>query len=1095
MRCSNCGSENPAGKRFCSECGAGFPSGCPRCGADSAPAAKFCGECGASLNAPVSTPVSDIPPAQEREVVGERRHLTVLFSDLVGSTEISTRLDPEEWRELVADYHRAAAEAIRRFGGFVAKYLGDGVMAYFGWPEAHDNDAERAARAGLAIVESVRALNQRDGQRSRPKLSVRVGIDSGTVVIGKGGGSDSEVFGDAANIAARVQSAADPDAVIVTPAVYRLVSGLFVVQERGVHQLKGIATPVELYRILRQSSVRNRLAASIVHGLTPFVGRDDETRLLWSCWERASDGEGQVLLIVGEAGIGKSRLVRQFRKRLAPTPHLWIECAGSPYFQNTPFYPIADMLQQDFAQRGDGSDAAKLSELERALALAGLKLAEAVPLIAPMLNLPVGEKYPPLMLSPEQQRKRLMATLAAWLFAAVQSVVMAVEDLHWFDASTLELMQLLIEQAATARVMLVCTARPEFRAPWTPRAHHSHLTLTRLRARDVREMVANVVAQRVFTGEAVERVIERTGGVPLFVEELTRAVLERGDTKLSAREIPATLHDSLMSRLDRLGPAKEVAQIAAVIGREFSFELLRAVSSISEGDLQEALARLGDAELIYARGIPPEADYTFRHALIQDAAYEALLKSRRRELHRRVAVAMTEEFPAMAEIQREVIARHWTEAGEAEPAIAAWRKAADYVFERHAFKEAEEAYRQALEMVRALPESAERDGRELELMSRFAQVLQVTRGWAALETSDAAAHARALAEKSDNLAQVVLQMFGTFAAASVSGDSAAARVFADQMLDLAERGSSPASLGLAHAAQVFSRHFRGDLIGAEEHFTHGDAFFESASKGSPGVAAAVFGYSSHNAWIMGRADTALQRMGRGIAAARQVNNPFELAYADYLAAMLQLFLKQPEQAQTLAAQSVALSDEHGFRQYAAMSRIALGRAQASLGHSAEAVALIRQGLRSLAEIGTGTRVTITLLLTLLAEAQALGGATSDALVTIQDVLQANPEELAWRPETLRLRGELRLNLGETMPAEVDFREAVALARKIGAKAWELRAAMSLGRMLKGRGDIIEARDSLEPLHASFTEGFDTVDLKDVRALLDEIDDVPSTRAR
>ena len=355
MRCTNCRIENPVGRKFCSGCGTALPRGCPLCGTDNAPAAKFCGECGASLTA-AGTPVTDAPDVQEREVAGERRHLTVLFCDLVGSTEISARLDPEEWREIEADYHRVAAEAITRFGGYVAKYLGDGVMAYFGWPEAHDNDAERAARSGLAILVGVAALNNPDAKSDRPKLSVRVGIDTGNVVIGKGSGSESEVFGEAANIAARVQSTADPDAVVITPAVNRLVSGLFVVEECGAHQLKGTAESVELYRIIRLSQARNRLAASMVHGLTPFVGRDDETRLLWSRWERASDGEGQVVLISGEAGIGKSRLVRQFRKQLAPTPHIWLECAGSQYFQNTPLYP-SGMFQQSFAQRGDGSDA------------------------------------------------------------------------------------------------------------------------------------------------------------------------------------------------------------------------------------------------------------------------------------------------------------------------------------------------------------------------------------------------------------------------------------------------------------------------------------------------------------------------------------------------------------------------------------------------------------------------------------------------------------------------------------------------------------------------------------------------------------------
>src|SRR5277367_2445672 len=452
MRCSSCGFENPGGKKFCSECGTVLPRGCPKCGADNATTAKFCGECGASLSSPVGAPPPETPSAQQRDSGGERRHLTVMFCDLVGSAEISARLDPEEWREIEADYLRAAAGAIARFGGFIAKYLGDGVLAYFGWPEAHDNDAERAARAGLAILEGVATLNQGDKQDNHPTLSARVGIDSGTVVIGRGGGTESEVFGDTANIASRVQSAADPDTVLVSASANRLLSGLFVVEERGAHQLKGIAEPVELYRVLRLSGARSRLAASAVRGLTPFVGRADEMGLLWNRWERVQDGEGQVVFVVGEAGIGKSRLVAQFRERLVGTPHTWNECSGASHFQNTPFYPITDMLQQGFAQRGHETDEEKLGELERVLALAGLKLAEAVPLVAPMLNVPVGERYPLLTLSPEQKRRRLLATLAGWLFgvARAQPAVMAVEDLHWFDASTLELMQLLIEQGATS---------------------------------------------------------------------------------------------------------------------------------------------------------------------------------------------------------------------------------------------------------------------------------------------------------------------------------------------------------------------------------------------------------------------------------------------------------------------------------------------------------------------------------------------------------------------------------------------------------------------------------------------------------------------
>ena len=1085
MRCTKCGTESTAGRKFCSECGTLLPRGCPHCGADNAPAAKFCGECGAQVAVPLRASEREASPAQSLDTAGERRHLTVMFCDLVGSTEISSRLDPEEFRELLADYHRATAAAIVRFGGHVAKYLGDGVMAYFGWPEAHDNDAERAVRAGLAILEGIAALNNRDARSDRLTLSARVGIDSGTVVIGKGGGSDSEVFGDTANIAARVQSVADPDAVIVTPAVNRLVAGLFVVEPRGVHQLKGIPEPLDLYRIMRLSSVQNRLAASMVHGLTPFVGRDEETQLLWSRWERASDGEGQVLLISGEAGIGKSRLVRQFRKRLASTQHLWLECAGSPYFQNTPLYPIADMLQQGFAQRGDGSEAAAQSALERGLERAGLNPAEAVPLIAPMMNLPVDEKFPPLMLSPERQRKRLLTTLAQWFFGAGQSLVMAVEDLHWFDASSLELMQILIEQAATARLMLVCTSRPEFHAPWTSRSHHTHLVLNRLTARDVRELVTQVVAANSLSGEAIDHVIERTGGVPLFVEELTRAVLEKGDAKPALREIPATLQDSLMARLDRLGPAKEVAQIASVIGREFSYELLLAVSTIAEDDLRSALAKLEHAELIYARGIPPEANYSFKHALIQDTAYEALLKSRRRELHRRVAVAMTETFPALAKTQLEAVARHWTDAAETEKAIAAWRKAGDAGSKRYAFEETENAYRHVLDLIRAQTESKERDAQELELMNRLVPVLQLSKGWASPEAAEAITYTRSLAERTDNLAQLLLQVVGAFVSNLSGGNLPTACALAAQISDLAMRDGSPAVLGLARVGEVTTRYFRGDLSGAEEHFLAGAGLFEIGGQRFATTVASGFGFGSHVAWMLGRADTARDRIRRAITGATDLKSPFELAYAQYLAAMLQLFTGEFADAKKSAAASVALSDEYGIKQYSAGSRVFLGLAEAALGHPAEGMPIVNLGLKGLNE--SGGLVAMTLYLSWVAVAQSLDGKMPEALATIEKALQVNPDELAWRPDAFRIRGELQLASGNADAAEADFRDAIALAQKIGAKAWELRAAMSLVRMLRKRGDLAEARDLLIPLFASFTEGFDTPDLKDAKILLDEMD--------
>ena len=675
MLCAKCNYDNPADAQFCMKCGAKIEHRCAACNTENPGDANFCRKCGAALRA--SAPVKDQTSTVElvAGVEGERRHLTVLFCDLVGSTEIASHLDPEEWRGIIGEYHRAATQAIRRFGGHVAQYLGDGVMAYFGWPEAHDNDAERAARTGLAILDAISKLNEHP---THPKLAARIGIDSGAVVVGAGAGGDTDVFGDTPNIAARVQTVAEAGTVVITEEVHRLVSGLFVVEDRGAQALKGIERPVQLYRVVQPSGVRGRLeAAAAAHALTQFVGREDELRLLMNRWERALDGEGQMALIIGEAGIGKSRLAQRFHEQIAGTPNTWVEAAAGAFFQNTPFYAVTEMLRELLAWRGDESVEEQLGQLETRLELAGLKPAEVIPLIAPLLNLPLPAKYPPLPLPPEQQRRRLLATLVEWALGAarVQPIVIAIEDLHWADPSTLELLQLLVEQGATARLLLLYTARPEFHAPWPSRMHHTQITLNRLSARNVRTMMGEVAAQKALSEEIIAALVERTGGVPLFVEELTRAVLESGDAKLTGREIPVTLHDALMARLDKLGPAKEVIQVGAVIGSEFSYELLQAVHTIPEEDLQRALRSLADAELLYVRGLVPEATYQFKHALIRDAAYEALLRSRRKDLHRLVASTINERFSALKEAHPELLARHWTESGETETAITEWSKA------------------------------------------------------------------------------------------------------------------------------------------------------------------------------------------------------------------------------------------------------------------------------------------------------------------------------------------------------------------------------------------------------------------------------------
>jgi class 3 adenylate cyclase/tetratricopeptide (TPR) repeat protein len=1096
------------------------------------------------------------PENRSQSRAGERRHLTVLFCDLVGSTEIAARLDPEEWQETVAAYHRAAADAIGQFGGHVAKYLGDGVMAYFGYPEAHDNDAERAARAGLAILEAITWLNEQPppplpspmlnngGGNIRPKLSVRVGIDSGAVVVGAGAGVEIDVFGEAPNIAARVQGAAAPDTVLLSAATHRLVAGLFVIEDCGGQALKGVEQPMHLYRVIQPAGVRGRLAAAAAsRGLTPFVGREDELRTLTSRCQRVIDGEGQVVLIVGEAGIGKSRLVQQFHQQIAGTPHTWVEAAAAPFYQNTPFYPVAEALWQlvweqslnrfgdylrelqggeyrsntqsaplpspspvskkgggdrdtsprtDFPPplspmgEGQGGGAERLDELQSGLIAAGLKPAEAIPLIAPLLNLPLSTTYAPSSLSPEQQRRRLLATLIEWLLGAAQAqpLVIVIEDLHWADPSTLELIQLLAEQGATARMLLLYTARPEFRAEGPLRAHHTQITLNRLSAHNVREMIAQVAARNALANETLDAVVERTSGVPLFVEELTRVVLESADTKLTDRAIPVTLHDSLMARLDRLGSAKEALQIGSVIGSEFSYELLHAVHSLSDEDLQRELRRLTDADLLYVRGLPPDATYQFKHALIRDAAYEALLKSRRRELHRLVAHTLEEQFLEVKEAHPEVLARHWSEAGEPEPAVAEWSKAARAAQARSAFQEALESSQHALEQLILLPESPERDRRELELRQAVVQILWVMKGEATSEFVRAIQLVAALAEKTGDLGQIVNSIIVRQASAFIAGDLPNALSLADQALELALRDGNPVNLGLVYMIQTGARFHRGDLEGSERHFSAGHEYFDNPAfrQFQDGVVRA-FGFASLNAWALGRADIARARLAR-LTAEVTGNNAWEAGASKLFATMFQLNLRDYARAEELAAQLMKHAEKNRLALMAAQVAAFLGYARAYLGRTTEGIALIRQGIAG--NLKLGSHVTIAECKRYLAEALALEDHLDEALATVEQAFSEDPHETIYRPEILRVRGELRLKWGQIELAKTDLHEAIALAHMMSAKSYELRATMSLARLLDQQGHRDEARAILTEIYNWFTEGFDTPDLMDAKVILIEL---------
>ena len=608
-----------------------------------------------------------------------------MFCDLVGSTSLAATLDAEDWRDLVGAYLDDAAKAIGQYGGHVAKKLGDGLMALFGYPRAQENDAERATRAGLAILRALEDLNAVNAGRGLPALAARIGLDSGPVVVD----STGEVFGDAPNLAARVQNAADPGTMLVTAAVWRQVAGLFVVEDKGPHELKGVPGSPVLHRIVRPSGGGRRAGARIQ---TPLVGRDDDLAVLIKRWERARGGDGQFVQIVGEPGIGKSRLIDEFRGRLAERPHSWIEWTASQLLQNTALHPLTEWGKQRFGAV-DVAPESRLADLESSLTQVKLDPVEFAPLLAPLLDISAATVGAP-ELPPDELRRRQLAAMTAWLLAGAraQPLVLAFEDLHWADPTSLDLLRMLAERGATAPLMIVATARPEFRAPWVTRSHHRIISLVPLDRQQVRQMVGSIAERYAFSADALEGVAVRTGGVPLFIEEVTRLMLEGG-----AQAIPPTLQQSLAARLDRLGEAREVAQMGAVVGREFKFGLLHAIAGVPEAELNVALETLVDADLLFVDGVAPDSTYRFKHALIQEAAYESMLRSRRREIHAEIAEALVRLQPAIVETAPETVATHLARAGDEAGAAEYWQKAGQLAQRNSAYREAIGAYQNALQ--------------------------------------------------------------------------------------------------------------------------------------------------------------------------------------------------------------------------------------------------------------------------------------------------------------------------------------------------------------------------------------------------------------
>ncbi len=784
------GFANPVGLLFCEECEPMLVRVCPSFGQHVRPTAKFCGVCGTTLGAagkpppaksrkrkgartsgraahqPGERPPTVGPHAAAREA--ERRQLTVMFCDLVGSTALSAQLDPEELREVVHAYQETCTTVVHRFDGYIARYVGDALLVYFGYPVAHEDDAHRAVRAGLGIIAALPNLSARLPQLGRTtpasSLQVRIGIHTGLVVVGEMGSGEYHeqvALGETPNLAARFQGLAEPDTIVIGSATQQLIAGFFVCQDLGLQTLKGVSAAVRVYRVLGESNAQSRLEVDASTGkLTPLVGRAHEVGLVLERWAAAQTGDGQVVSLSGEPGIGKSRLVQEVKERVVQIGAACIEFRCSPYYQNSAFYPVITHVQRVLHFERDDTPQAKLAKLQQTLMRYHFPQADTLPLLAALLSLPQPTDTALLNFSPQKQKQKTQEALVAWLVeeAEQQPVYCVWEDLHWADPSTLEFVGLLLSQIPTTRLLVLLTARPEFTLPWSSRTHLTPLTLTRLPRTQAAELIERVTGGKLLPTEVQQQIVSKTDGVPLFVEELTKMVLESGLLRetdghyelagpLPPLAIPATLHDSLMARLDRLAAARDVAQLGATLGREFSYELLQAVSRVDEVSLQHALARLVEAEVLYQRGLPPQARYVFKHALIQDAAYQSLLKSTRQQYHQQIAQALQEQFSETREAQPELLAHHYTEADLVAQAIPYWQKAGQRAIERSANAEAISHLAKALELLKTLPDTSERVRQELSLQITLGPALVILKGMAAPEVEKVYTRARELCQQ------------------------------------------------------------------------------------------------------------------------------------------------------------------------------------------------------------------------------------------------------------------------------------------------------------------------------------------------------------
>jgi len=1105
MQCPSCNTSLKEGGKFCEHCGSALPRVCLTCGHANSAQARFCSECGTAL-APSKQAMGPSrgprPTAPATPVSSaERRQLTIMFCDMVGSSALSTRLDPEEQRDVVSAFQSFCAAEIKDLGGMVAQYLGDGVLAYFGYPAAHEDDAERAVRAGLAILGAVGTSQP----ATNVTLQARIGIASGIVVVGdlgrEGVTQENAAIGETTNLAARLQSLAEPNTMVIAPETHRLVGALFEYRDLGSQTLKGFGEPLHVRQVIKPSKIENRFEVRRAAVGSRLLGRDEELDLLWRRWEQAKRGEGRVVLVTGEPGIGKSRLTRALQERLGREPYTQLLYNCSPYHQDSALYPIIGQLIRAAGIERDDAPDTKLDKLEVLLRQSSKNPEEDMPLFAALLSIPAGDRYPLPTFTPQRVKERTLGSLLAHLkqLAAQQPVLMVFEDMHWIDPTSLELLSRAIDQIKTTRVLMLATARPEFTPPWPSHRHTSSIGLTRLDKIEGEALVAGMTGAKSLPRELLDQILARTDGVPLFIEELTKTVLESGLLReaddryvlkgpLPSLAIPSTLHASLLARLDRLASVKDVAQIGATVGREFPYALTAAVAPPPERDLNAALAQLVDAELIFQRGAPPDATYQFKHALVQDAAYASLVRSRRQQLHGLIARALVEQFPEIADIEPEIVAHHYAEAGLPDAAIDYWQKAGERAVRTSAYVEAVKHITNGVTLLQQLPSTMTRLRQELEFQIALGGACIASKGWGVSETGAAYARAYELSRLTEDASQLPKILAGRFVHHHVRADVHQSQLAANELLAYSRGRRDAAGEMMAHRALGDSLLHVGDLRGASAHFE--EALRILGPQSSPifvgeDVRTAALAFLSFCLAFQGHVAAAEERWQEAITRARSLQDPHTVAFALSVRCRTKCLLLDHKGLVQDVDRFHALTIEHSLKFLQVIATNYRGWAMALEGRIAEGIALLQIGIEGLR--AAGAQWHLLFHGTMLASAYQRTGRIEDGLTLIGNLLDV-VERTGLRyteAELHRVRAELLVSSANLDEAEEALHRGLTVAREQQARIFELRIATTLARIWHNQGHSSKARDLLAPICDWFGE-VPLADLKDAKGVLDKL---------